>query len=45
MAFCEPGTDHIIIVPPTFGMYKVAARTYGVASTGSPLDARISVGC
>lgn len=24
-AFCEPGTDHVIINPPTYGMYKVSA--------------------
>lgn len=25
-AFCEPGLDNIIILPPTYGMYKVSAR-------------------
>ena len=25
-AFCEPGTDNIITLPPTYGMYKVLAR-------------------
>ena len=39
MACCEPATDHILIVPPTFGMYKVAARTYGVAVREVPLGA------
>jgi len=24
--FCEPGRDEILITPPTYGMYKVAAR-------------------
>jgi histidinol-phosphate aminotransferase len=24
-AFCEPAKDHIIILPPTYGMYKVSA--------------------
>ena len=24
-AFCEPGKDNILIMPPTYGMYKVAA--------------------
>ncbi len=24
-AFCEPGEDNLIITPPTYGMYKVAA--------------------
>jgi histidinol-phosphate aminotransferase len=25
-AFCEPGTDNVIIMDPTYGMYKVAAE-------------------
>jgi len=28
--FCEPGTDRIIITPPTYGMYEVAANTNNV---------------
>ena len=28
--FCEPGTDHILILPPTYGMYQVAADIAGV---------------
>lgn len=28
--FCEPGRDHIIIIPPTYGMYRVAADIAGV---------------
>jgi len=24
--FCEPGSDSVLITPPTYGMYKVAAR-------------------
>ena len=24
-AFCEPGKDHILITPPTYGMYRVSA--------------------
>jgi len=28
--FCEPGADHIIITPPTYGMYRVAADIAGV---------------
>jgi histidinol-phosphate aminotransferase len=24
-AFCEPGTDNVIILPPTYGMYEVSA--------------------
>ncbi|MXV15140.1 histidinol-phosphate transaminase [Hufsiella ginkgonis] len=25
-AFCRPGTDNVIIVPPTYGMYEVSAN-------------------
>lgn len=37
MACCEPGKDSIMIVPPTFGMYKVSAWTYGVGIQEVPL--------
>ena len=30
-AFCRAGVDAILILPPTFGMYKVAARIQGAA--------------
>lgn len=30
-AFCEPGRDHIIICPPTYGMYQVSADINDVA--------------
>ncbi len=45
--FCEPGRDEIIITPPTYGMYRVAARINNVAVTEAALsksfelDARI----
>lgn len=29
-AFCEPGTDNIIICPPTYGMYEVCAGVNNV---------------
>lgn len=29
-AFCEPGTDNIIICPPTYGMYEVSANINNV---------------
>jgi histidinol-phosphate aminotransferase len=29
-AFCEPREDHIITMPPTYGMYKVLAQTNNV---------------
>ena len=30
-AFCEPGKDNVIIVPPTYGMYEVSANINDVA--------------
>lgn len=29
-AFCQPGEDHIIILPPTYGMYSVSANINAV---------------
>ncbi len=29
-AFCEPGTDNVIILPPTYGMYEVSAEINNV---------------
>lgn len=37
MACCEPGRDEIMIVPPTFGMYKVSAQILGVGIIEVPL--------
>lgn len=36
-AFCSEGRDAILISPPTFGMYSVAARTQGAAVIEVPL--------
>jgi histidinol-phosphate aminotransferase len=36
-AFCSEGRDTIVISPPTFGMYAVAARTQGAAVIEAPL--------
>ncbi|TLY51470.1 MAG: histidinol-phosphate transaminase [Gammaproteobacteria bacterium] len=36
-AFCSEGRDAIVISPPTFGMYAVAARTQGAAVIEVPL--------
>ncbi|MFD1769482.1 histidinol-phosphate transaminase [Sphingobacterium suaedae] len=30
-AFCEPGKDNVILVPPTYGMYEVSANINNVA--------------
>jgi histidinol-phosphate aminotransferase len=36
-AFCEPGKDSAIIMPPTYGMYKVAAEINNVKIKEVPL--------
>lgn len=35
--FCVPGKDSIVITPPTYGMYKVAAKVNDVAVVEWPL--------
>jgi histidinol-phosphate aminotransferase len=35
--FCEPGRDEVIICPPTYGMYQVAADLNDVAVKSVPL--------
>ena len=32
-AFCRPGIDHIILLPPTYGMYEVSASINDIAIT------------
>jgi histidinol-phosphate aminotransferase len=36
-AFCRAGQDHVVITPPTFGFYKVAARIQGAGVIEVPL--------
>jgi histidinol-phosphate aminotransferase len=36
-AFCRAGQDGVVITPPTFGFYKVAARIQGAAVVEVPL--------
>lgn len=36
-AFCEPGKDHIVICPPTYGMYAISAQTHGAQVNEVPL--------
>ncbi len=36
-AFCRAGTDQVLICPPTFGMYAVAARIQGAGVVRVPL--------
>jgi histidinol-phosphate aminotransferase len=37
-AFCRAGTDQILVCPPTFGMYAVAARVQGAGVIRVPLQ-------
>lgn len=34
---CRPGTDAVVVTPPTFGMYEVCARLHGVRVLEVPL--------
>ena len=43
MAFCEPGIDNIITLPPTFGMYKVSAHVHGIKVKEVPLDSSFQI--
>jgi len=36
-AFCEPGVDNVILVPPTYGMYEVSANINNVLCKKVPL--------
>jgi histidinol-phosphate aminotransferase len=36
-AFCRAGVDNVVLCPPTFGMYAVAARIQGAAVREVPL--------
>ncbi|MDX1907145.1 MAG: histidinol-phosphate transaminase [Bacteroidia bacterium] len=36
-AFCEPGRDHIMLLPPTYGMYQVSADINRVETVPIPL--------
>ena len=38
-AFCEPGKDQVVYMPPTYGMYKVLAGINGVEPIELPLTA------
>ena len=37
-AFCRPGIDNVIIMPPTYGMYEVSAGINDVATKKVPLS-------
>lgn len=36
-AFCNPGTDNVLLLPPTYGMYAVSAAINGVEVRNIPL--------
>ncbi len=38
-AFVEPGREEILITPPTYGVYAIAARLHGARVAEAPLDA------
>ncbi|MGD9386819.1 MAG: histidinol-phosphate transaminase [Gammaproteobacteria bacterium] len=42
-AFCVAGEDAVLVCPPTFGMYAVAARLQGARVVGVPLRPNFSV--
>ncbi len=42
-AFCEPGTDNILAMKPTYGMYKVCADINGVEYRESLLNENFQV--
>jgi histidinol-phosphate aminotransferase len=42
-AFCEPGKDEVIIVPPTYGMYKVSARINNIKIKEVLLDTEFNL--
>ncbi len=37
-AFCEPGRDQVVIMPPTYGMYAVSAAIQDTNILACPLD-------
>jgi len=41
--FCEPGSDSILICPPTYGMYAISAETCGVTVEQVALDSHFDV--
>ncbi|PQA59508.1 histidinol-phosphate transaminase [Siphonobacter curvatus] len=42
-AFCEPKEDHILILPPTYGMYEVSANIQNVAVQKVPLTPEFQI--
>jgi histidinol-phosphate aminotransferase len=44
-SYCRAGEDAVIVCPPTFGMYGVAARVQGAAVIEVPLRGAAGFGC
>src|SRR5699024_5184575 len=42
-AFCDPGTDNVIVCPPTYGMNKVSADINEVGVREAPLNAQFQL--
>ena len=42
-AFCNPGKDNVVICPPTYGMYEVAARINDVEVRTAPLTSNFQL--
>ncbi len=41
--FCEPGKDHVLVLPPTYGMYKVCADIADVGIVEIPLTENFQI--
>lgn len=41
--FCNPGTDRVVIFPPTYGMYQVSAAVNDVEVIKVPLDENFDI--
>ena len=42
-AFCNPGKDNVIIMPPTYGMYEVSAHIHDVEVRKAPLTVQFEL--
>jgi len=42
-AFCIPAKDNVILIPPTYGMYKVAADINDIQIIDVPLNAKFEI--
>lgn len=42
-AFCRPGTDNVILLPPTYGMYEVSAAINNVETRKVPLTSEFQL--